>query len=109
MATAATGIHVIREELNAVLKEDCGGKRVRFIGDCIHGLMTKVQEEDTAKDDAPGAVEDAAVCAAAMKSSFDLCLEAVPGLDDLDLAIGIEYGPVPLTRDRKSTRLNSSH
>src|SRR3546814_10413548 len=29
MATAATGIHVIREELNAVLKEDCGGKRDR--------------------------------------------------------------------------------
>ncbi len=92
--TAATGIHVIREELNSVLRDDCGGKRVRFIGDCIHGLMTKGQEED----DPSGAIEDAVVCASAMKSSFDLCLDAVPGLDTLDLAIGIEYGPVPLTR-----------
>jgi class 3 adenylate cyclase len=93
--TAVVGIHTIREELNDVLKADCEGKRVRFIGDCIHGLMTK---GTVATDDATGAVEDACMCAAAMKSSFDLCCSMVPGLRDLDLAIGIEYGPVPLTR-----------
>ena len=32
---AARNIHVIREELNDVLKDDFQGKRVRFIGDCI--------------------------------------------------------------------------
>ncbi|WP_119389883.1 adenylate/guanylate cyclase domain-containing protein [Taklimakanibacter lacteus] len=93
--TAVVGIHVIREELNDVLKADCEGKRVRFIGDCIHGLMTK---GTVATDDDAGAVLDACMCAAAMKSSFDLCCEIVPGLQDLDLAIGIDYGVVPLTR-----------
>lgn len=93
--TAVVGIHAIREELNDVLKEDSDGKRVRFIGDCIHGLMTK---GTTTTDDDTGGVEDACLCAAAMKSSFDLCCQMVPGLRDLDLAIGIEYGVVPLTR-----------
>lgn len=93
--TAIIGIHAIREELNDVLKDDCDGKRVRFIGDCIHGLMTK---GSAAADDPSGVVEDAVLCAAAMKSSFDLCCKMVPGLRDLDLAIGIEYGLVPLTR-----------
>lgn len=93
--TAVVGIHVIREELNDVLKADYEGKRVRFIGDCIHGLMTK---GTIVTDDDAGVVEDACLCAAAMKSSFDLCCQTVPGLRDLDLAIGIEYGLVPLTR-----------
>jgi class 3 adenylate cyclase len=91
---AVVGIHVIREELNDVLKVDSGGKRVRFIGDCIHGLISK----GVRADDPAGSVEDAAICAAAMRSSFNLCLDAIPGLSELDLAIGIEYGPVPLTR-----------
>lgn len=91
---AVVGIHTIREELNDVLKKDFKGKRVRFIGDCIHGLMAEGQE----KDDPKGTVQDAVECATAMKSSFKLCTTIVEGLGPLDLAIGIEYGPIPLTR-----------
>ena len=49
-------------------------------------------------DDAPSAVREAACCAAGMRSSFLLCQEILSGIESLDLAIGIEYGPVPLTR-----------
>jgi class 3 adenylate cyclase len=87
-------VHVIREELNSVLKEDFGGKRVRFIGDCIHGC---VAEGDRA-DDAAKSVREAVLCASGMRSSFDLCLETVRSDAVIDLAVGIEYGPTPLTR-----------
>ena len=92
--TAVKTVHVIREELNDVLQDDFGGKRVRFIGDCIHGCVAAgANTDDPAK-----AVEDAAMCASGMRESFDLCLRlAQPGAD-LGLAIGIEYGPVPMTR-----------
>jgi hypothetical protein len=33
-----------------------------------------------------------------MRSSFDLCLEAVQSDAAIDLAVGIEYGPTPMTR-----------
>ena len=36
------------------------------------------------------------MCAAAMRSSFDLCLKIVKPGAAIDLAIGIEYGPTPL-------------
>ena len=91
---AATSLHVIREELNDVLKEDFGGKRVRFIGDCIQGVIAKGQQAD----DPTSAVREAAYCAAGMRSSFQLCQQYLEGIESLDLAIGIEYGPVPLTR-----------
>jgi class 3 adenylate cyclase len=91
---AATAVHVIREELNDVLKEDNGGKRVRFIGDCIHGVLA----EGRLKDDAAAAIDAAIMCAAGMKDSFSLCQEMLGGIDKLGLAIGIEFGPVPLTR-----------
>jgi class 3 adenylate cyclase len=87
-------VHVIREELNSVLKEDFGGKRVRFIGDCIHGCMA----EGERADDAAKSVREAVLCASAMRSSFDLCLETVRSDAAIDLAVGIEYGPTPMTR-----------
>jgi class 3 adenylate cyclase len=87
-------VHVVREELNSVLKEDFAGKRVRFIGDCIHGCVGKGERAD----DAPGSVREAALCAAAMRSSFDLCLEVARSNAVIDLAVGIEYGPTPMTR-----------
>jgi class 3 adenylate cyclase len=91
---SATNIHVIREELNSVLKDDFGGKRVRFIGDCIQGVLA----EGSRQDDATAAVTETAICAAAMKRSFILCQQILGGIDELDLAVGIEYGPVSLTR-----------
>jgi class 3 adenylate cyclase len=91
---AVRTVHVIREELNAVLKEDFGGKRVRFIGDCIHGCLG----EGERVDDAAKSVRNAVLCANAMRSSFDLCLDAVRSGAVIDLAVGIEYGPTPMTR-----------
>jgi hypothetical protein len=92
--SAVTTVHVIREELNDVLQSDFGGKRVRFIGDCIHGCLAAGESAD----DPSKAIDDIAMCAAAMRSSFDLCLRLVQPSAGLDLAIGIEYGPVPMTR-----------
>jgi class 3 adenylate cyclase len=91
---AVTTVHVIREELNDVLGEDFGGKRVRFIGDCIQGCLAAGKTED----DPSGAVRDAALCASGMRDSFELCQEIINPGALIDLAIGIEYGPVPLTR-----------
>lgn len=91
---AASAIHVIREELNDVLTQDSEGKRVRFIGDCIHGVLAAGR----LKDDPPVAIDETIMCASGMKDSFLLCQEIVGGIDSLGLAIGIEYGPVPLTR-----------
>jgi len=91
---AVETVHVIREELNSVLKDDFGGKRIRFIGDCIHGCIAKGERQD----DPQAAIKEAAMCAAAMRSSFDLCLKIVKPGAAIDLAIGIEYGPTPLTR-----------
>ena len=91
---AVKTVHVIREELNAVLKEDFGGKRIRFIGDCIHGCIAAGQN----KDDAASAIQDARLCAEGMRSSFDICVKHTDPSANLDLAIGIEYGPVPMSR-----------
>ncbi len=91
---AATAIHVIREELNDVLKDDFGGKRVRFIGDCIQGAVAAGDRTD----DHSESVNEAALCAAGMGDSFRLCQKRLGGIDDLDLAIGIEHGVTPLTR-----------
>lgn len=91
---AVETVHVIREELNSVLKDDFGGKRVRFIGDCIQGCIAEGERQDNPQ----AAIKEAAMCAAAMRSSFDLCLKIVKPGAAIDLAIGIEYGPTPLTR-----------
>jgi class 3 adenylate cyclase len=91
---AVTSIHVIREELNDVLTQDFGGKRVRFIGDCIQGCLAAGKTQD----DPASTVREAALCASAMQDSFELCERIVRSGAAIDLAIGIEYGPVPLTR-----------
>ncbi len=92
--TAATAIHVIREELNNVLQDDFGGKRVRFIGDCIQGVISA----GLRSDDNTESVRQTALCASGMQSSFTLCQSILGGLDGIGLAIGIEHGPTPLTR-----------
>jgi class 3 adenylate cyclase len=91
---AVETIHVIREELNSVLKDDFGGKRIRFIGDCIQGCIASGARQD----DQSATVRDAALCASGMRSSFDICLDIVKPDAAIDLAVGIEYGPTPLTR-----------
>jgi len=91
--------HVIRGELDRVLTCDFDGRRIRFIGDCLHGLVCVGTAETT---DAEATVDAAILCAGALRSSFGLCLEklAADGVDTagLDLAIGVEYGPMTVTR-----------
>jgi class 3 adenylate cyclase len=91
---AATGIHIVREELNDVLKADFEGKRIRFIGDCIHGAIAVGDSLPSAKQ----SIREAALCASGMQSSFALCKHAVPAIAELGLAVGIEYGEASITR-----------
>jgi class 3 adenylate cyclase len=91
--------HVIRGELDRVLTCDFDGRRIRFIGDCLHGLVC---EGTAAETDEEATIDAAILCAGALRSSFRLCLEMLEadGVDaaGLDLAIGIEYGPMTVTR-----------
>ncbi len=91
--------HAIRGELDRVLTCDFDGRRIRFIGDCLHGLIC---EGTAAATDAAATVDAAILCAGALRSSFALCLEKLDadGVDTggLDLAIGVEYGPMTVTR-----------
>lgn len=88
-------LHVIRGELAATLRDDAGGRKVRFIGDCIHGVIAEGTRHDT---DADSSIRSAVAAAAGMRSSFELCREVLPGLDHLDIAIGLEFGSAPICR-----------
>jgi class 3 adenylate cyclase len=92
-------LHVLRAELDAVLHEDFQGRKVRFIGDCIHGLLVEGTAQTT---DTHETISNMTLCAGAMRSSFDLALKRLTekGTDasSLGLAIGFEYGPMNVTR-----------
>lgn len=90
-----TNLHVIRSELAATLKHDFGGRKVRFIGDCIHGLLAEGTRTET---DSSETVREAVHVAAGMRSSFELCQENLPNVNRLGIAIGIEYGTTPISR-----------
>jgi class 3 adenylate cyclase len=91
--------HVLRSEMDRVLTADFDGRRIRFIGDCIHGLLCDGTARET---DEEGSVSTATLCAGALRSSFALSLEKLKdrGIDvaDLALAIGFELGPMTVTR-----------
>ncbi len=92
-------LHVIRSELDRVLSWDFAGRRIRFIGDCIHG---HVMEGTAFTTDTEDTVSTATLCSGGLRSSFDLALERLAdkdiNADDLGLAIGFEYGPTSITR-----------
>jgi class 3 adenylate cyclase len=91
-------LHVLRSELDAVLAGDFAGVKIRFIGDCVHGAIV---EGSAAATDVEQTITTIMRCAGALRSSFELALDilAGEGFDcSLGLAIGIEYGPVALTR-----------
>lgn len=92
-------LHVLRSELDAVLHTDFAGRKVRFIGDCVHGLAV----EGTAQTaDERETISNLTLCTGGMRSSFDLALTKLKekGTDasSLGLAIGFEYGPMNVTR-----------
>jgi class 3 adenylate cyclase len=88
-------LHVIRGELANVLKADFDGRKVRFIGDCVHGLLAEGTRYET---DASTSVTTAVRCAGGLRSSFELCQSMLPGIGELGLAIGLEFGTTPITR-----------
>jgi class 3 adenylate cyclase len=92
-------LHVLRAELERVFTSDFGGRRIRFIGDCIHGLVC---EGTALTTDEEKTISNAVLCAGGLRSSFDEALielkkEKVE-TGSLGLAIGFEYGPMTVTR-----------
>ena len=92
-------LHVIRAEMERVLMTEFEGRRVRFIGDCMHGLLCEGTAHAT---DAEMTVTNATLLGGALRSSFELALERLDenGYEtgDIGLAIGFEYGPMTVTR-----------
>ena len=92
-------LHVLRSELDAVLHTDFCGRKVRFVGDCVHGLMVEGTAQTT---DEKETISNLTLCAGGMRSSFDLALTKLKedGTDasSLGLAIGFEFGPMTVTR-----------
>jgi len=92
-------LHILRSELDAVLHEDFQGLKVRFIGDCVHGLLVEGTAQTTEVEET---ISNMTLCAAGMRSSFNLAISrlGVNGTDatSLGLAIGFEYGPMNVTR-----------
>ncbi|HET6523177.1 hypothetical protein [Sphingopyxis sp.] len=95
LAEAVRLLHILRSEFNAVLQDDFGSRKVRFIGDCIHGILAEGTSRDT---DLAGSVSLAARCAGGLRSSFKLCQQLIAGANELGLAIGFELGETPVSR-----------
>lgn len=95
IAEAVANLHVIRAEMGAVLRDDFAGRKVRYIGDCVHGLLAEGSKTETCAINTMKKVVDAA---AGLRSSFELCCEMLPGINCLGLAIGIDYGTTPICR-----------
>jgi hypothetical protein len=92
-------LHVLRAELDRVVHFDFGGRKIRFIGDCVHSLLCEGTAQTT---DGKATVSTGTLCAGGLRSSFNLALEklATAGLDTagLGLQIGFDYGPMTVTR-----------
>ena len=92
-------LHVLRAEMDRVQTTDFEGAKIRFIGDCLHGMSL----EGTAKTtDDEESISTAVLCAGALRSSFDLSIEML-GDEDIDasslgLQIGLDFGPMTITR-----------
>lgn len=91
--TAVRVLHVIRKEMRDVLN-DFKGKKIRYIGDCVQGI---VAEGTTHNTDEEKSVTTAALAAAAMRSSFEL-IRAELGVQDLGIQIGFEIGVTAASR-----------
>lgn len=92
-------LHVLRSELDAVVHADFDGRRVRFIGDCLHGMLLEGTAQTT---DEEATVSTATQCSGALRSSFEVAIKHLntegADTDDLGLAIGFELGPLALSR-----------
>ncbi len=109
IAEAVRALYVIREEFQNVVEEDFGGRKVRFIGDCIHALLAEGTRTET---DDRSSVTQGFLCAGGLRSSFGICQNELANITSLGLAIGAELGPTPVSRigirGQRSVRLASS-
>jgi len=92
---AVRALHVLRGEFHNVLKSDFESRKVRYIGDCIHGVLAFGTPSSI---DLAWTTREAVKCAAGLQGSFEIAQERLGGLDDLGLATGIEVGPTPISR-----------
>ena len=109
ISEAIRALYVIRAELQNVIEKDFDGRKVRFIGDCIHALLAEGTKTET---DARKSVVQSFKCAGGLRSSFKICQDELPDVETLGLTIGVEYGPTPVSRigirGVRSVRLASS-
>lgn len=92
-------LHVLRSELDAVVSADFQGRRVRFIGDCLHGCL---MDGTAYASDAEETVSNATLCAGALRSSFRTALDYLEekgvATGNVGLAIGFDFGPIAIAR-----------
>lgn len=89
-------LHVIRSEMDDCVNRDFKGRRVRFIGDCMHAIICEGSNKET---DSKKTVEVGTEASGGIRSSFNLCLEKLNDkfnieTEGLGLAIGYELGDV---------------
>lgn len=92
---AVRALYVIRQEFQNVVETDFGGRKVRFIGDCIHAVIAEGSRSQTNERES---VSSAVQCAGGLHSSFKVCKEELGNLEDLGLAVGVELGTTPISR-----------
>lgn len=95
IAEMVQNFHVLRGELAACFRDDFDGRKVRFIGDCLHGIIA---EGDSSSVNRAGSVHAAVAAAAGLRSSFELSQAVLPGLNSMGIAIGLELGVTPVAR-----------
>lgn len=95
VAQAVSNLHVMRGEMNNVLQQDFSGRKVRFIGDCLQGLIAEGTANAT---DLCASVRSAVMAAGGIRSSFNLCRDILPGAAALGIGIGLELGETPISR-----------
>jgi class 3 adenylate cyclase len=92
-------LHVLRSEMDAVLHADFAGRKIRFIGDSVHGILVEGTATET---ETKQTITNAVLCAGAIRSSFNLALKVLTenskNVDGLGIAIGLEYGSIAVTR-----------
>lgn len=92
-------LHVIRSELDNVLSKDFEGRKIRFIGDCLHGVFCLGTAQTT---DTLDTISESVLCVGALRSSFNKSLEILEEnkveYGELGLSIGFEYGQTAISR-----------
>lgn len=106
---AVRALYVIRSEFQNVVEVDFKGRKVRFIGDCIHAILA--EGSSSAIDDRQS-IATSILCAAGLHGSFELCQAILGNLQSLGLAVGVEIGVTPVSRigirGERSVRVASS-